>query len=126
MAELSLGNGYTIDLADGWTFVHSLEDALRQLRQAWQQNGANLQVPSPGNDAHSRNFSQSMTQQAVHAHQEWFEDQVTKMGAMINNASAMLHQYGIAETENNIKWGAGDIGTPGSQSSSPQGGRRAI
>jgi hypothetical protein len=126
MAQLGLGNGYTIDLADGWTFVHSLEDALGQLRQAWQQNSPNLQVPSPGNDAHSKDFSQSMTQQAVHAHQEWFDNQVTKLGAMINNVSAMLHQYGIAETENDINWGGSDIGTAGSPASPPWGGRRAI
>lgn len=125
MAELSLGNGYTIDLADGWMFVHSLEDALRQLRESWQQNSQSLRIPAPGNDAHSKNFSQNMTQQAVDAHAQWYASQTAKLLSMINNVSGMLHHYGIAETENNIKWGAGD-----SASSSPsrplQDGWRAV
>jgi hypothetical protein len=39
MPELNLGNGYQIDLADGWTFVHALEDAIDQLTEAWFANG---------------------------------------------------------------------------------------
>ena len=65
MPALNLGNGFQIDLADGWTFVHALQDGLDQLQTAWIANGEGLQIPAPGNDGHSGNFSSSMTTDAV-------------------------------------------------------------
>jgi hypothetical protein len=121
---LSLGNGYTINLTDGWTFVHALQDSLDQLQEGWNTNCRDLQIPPPGNDAHSKTFSTSVTQTAVSAHAQWYNQQVQKLGTMVQNVTGILHQYGIAETENTIQWTATDTSSVGSTAPESKGGGR--
>lgn len=104
MPQMSLGNGYTIDLADGWTFVHALQDSLDQLRAGYAKNVANMVIHPPGNDQHSGSFASGMTTAAVTNHENWYKDRVNQLGTMITNVTGILQQYGIAETANTIKW----------------------
>ena len=60
MPQMSLGNGYSIDLADGWTFVHTLQDALKEMRDGWEKNVQSLRIEAPGNDGHSGSFATNM------------------------------------------------------------------
>jgi hypothetical protein len=125
MPEMSLGNGYSIDLADGWTFVHALEDSRDQLRAAWFADGQRLKVPAPGNDGHSQNYSSSMTRDAVQKHRDWYLGQVQSLETMIQNATSILQQYGITETANTIQWNSADSSSSGSNNLGKGGGRGA-
>jgi hypothetical protein len=127
MPEMSLGNGYTIDLADGWTFVHALEDAVNEMQVAWTINSRNVQIRPPGNDAHSQTFSSSMASKAVDAHQKWHDDKVNQLEGMIQNITGMLHQYQITETANSIKWTAPETYNPNQDSNDiPRGPHGAV
>lgn len=106
MPQMSLGNGYTIDLADGWTFVHALQDAQNQLRDGWAANMTNLSVDPPGNDSHSGSFATGISGSAVDKHREWYVGKMQQLGQMIDNMTGILNQYGIAETANTIQWQA--------------------
>ena len=103
MPQLSLGNGYTIDLADGWTFVHALEDALQEIQTGFSRNVLGAQIQPPGNDGHSQTFSSGMTQKAVAAHHDWYVSKVSQLNGMIQQVKGMLQQYQIAETANTIQ-----------------------
>ncbi len=120
---MSLGNGYSIDMSDGWTFVHALQRALDDLGSALDQHGVGLQIPPPGNDAHSQHFSQVMTQRAVLAHNQWAQQQQQTLTVMVEKATALLKQYGVAETENTMQWG--DPGAS-AQLVAHRGGARAV
>jgi hypothetical protein len=106
MPQMSLGNGYTIDLADGWTFVHALEDALKEMMAGYQKNCQDLNITAPGNDAHSQSFSTNMTQKAVSDHENWYNAKRNQLNTMIQNVTGMLQQYQVAETVNTIQWSA--------------------
>jgi hypothetical protein len=121
---LSLGNGYTISLADGWTFVHALDDSLQQMREGWLQNCEGLQINPPGNDQHSSNFATAITQKAIDAHATWYNAKTQELQTMIQNMTGILHQYGIAETENTIQWTATDTSSSGSTAPESKGGGR--
>jgi hypothetical protein len=123
---MNLGNGYSIDLSDGWTFVHALQDSVDQLQSAWYLHGASLRIPPPGNDGHSRNYSSSMTTAAVQKHHDWYDGQIQSLNSMIQNVTGILQQYGIAETANTIQWNATDTGSSGADNLGKGGGRGAI
>jgi hypothetical protein len=114
MDQLSLGNGYQIDLADGWTFVHALENALDDLKTGYEKNFVDIysDVVAPGQDPHSANFHQTLAD-AVDRHRQWYADKAQSLTQMINNVRGVLNRYGIAETANTITWGAGAAGSPG-------------
>jgi hypothetical protein len=122
---LNLGNGYTIDLADGWTFVHAMQDAVHQLQEAWAADGQNLEIPPPGNDGHSHTYSGSMTADAVNKHKDWYFGQVQHLQTMTQNLTGILQQYGIAETENTIQWNATDTDASSTDDLGKGGGRGA-
>jgi hypothetical protein len=121
MPQLSLGNGYTIDLADGWTFVHALEDALQQMQAGFTQNVQGRRIDAPGNDTHSRTFSSGMTTKAIQLHQEWYDTKVAQFRGMIQNVTGILNQYQIAETANTIQWADAPTYDPNSSSDIPRG-----
>lgn len=125
MPEMNLGNGYSIDLADGWTFVHALHDAVEQLQAAWLADGQRLRVPAPGNDGHSQNYSSSMTKDAVQKHQEWYYGQIQSLNSMIQNVTGILQQYGITETANTIQWNQTDTDPSSTDNLGKGGGRGA-
>lgn len=125
MPELNLGNGFQIDLADGWTFVHAMQDAYDQLQAAWIKDGEGLQIPAPGNDGHSGNFSSSMTAEAVKKHKEWYLGQVANLNNMIQNLTGILHQYGITETANAVPWNTADAYSSSTINLGKGGGRGA-
>jgi hypothetical protein len=122
--ELNLGNGYQIDLADGWTFVHALEDAINQLTEAWTVNSHQIAAPPPGNDGHSQTFSNSMTQNAVQKHEAWYFSQIQKLNTMRDNVTGVLQQYGITETANTIQWNSTSDDSAGSVPNQGKGGGR--
>lgn len=124
MAQFNLGNGYSIDLSQGWTFVHALEDALDQLNNAWNKDGNQIVIPPPGNDGHSQTFSSSMTSDAVQKHQAWYYSQIQKLTQMKDNATAILQQYGIVETANTIQWNSTPDDSTGNGSNEGKGGGR--
>lgn len=124
MAQFNLGNGYSIDLAQGWTFVHALEDALNQLDEAWVKNGNQIAAPPPGNDGHSHTFSTSMTSDAINKHRDWYYAQVQKLSQMKDNATAILNQYGIVETANTIQWNSTPDSATGTGAGEGKGGGR--
>lgn len=126
MPQMSLGNGYTIDLADGWTFVHALQDALQQVQDGYQANVASLRMMAPGNDAHSGTFISGMSQKAVEAHRDWYVAKVKQLGTMIDNMTGILHQYGIAETANTIQWKAAEKYNPNDDSGDIRRGHGAV
>lgn len=125
MPELNLGNGFQIDLADGWTFVHAMQDAVHQLQAAWIADGQNLEIPAPGNDGHSGNFSSSMTSDAVKKHSDWYFGQVQNLQTMTQNLIGILQQYGITETANTIQWNTSDSSSSGPGELGKGGGRGA-
>ena len=125
MPEMSLGNGYSIDLADGWAFIHALEDSRDQLRAAWFADGQGLKVPPPGNDGHSQNYSSSMTKDAVQKHRDWYLGQIQSLETMIQTTTGILQQYGIAETANTIQWNSADSSSSGIDNLGKGGGRGA-
>lgn len=126
MPEISLGNGYTIDLADGWTFVHALEDALREMQTGYEANIGTMRMMPPGNDAHSSSFISSMSQKAVEAHHTWYVAKVQQLGTMIDNMTGILKQYGITETANTINWQAAETYNPNQSTDTPRGRHGAV
>lgn len=126
MPQMSLGNGYTIDLADGWTFVHALQDALQQIQDGYQKNVGSMRMMAPGNDAHSGSFISGMSQKAVEAHSEWYTAKVRQLGTMIENMTGILQQYGIAETANTIQWKAAAVYNPNDTSNDIPRGHGAV
>ena len=126
MPQMSLGNGYTIDLADGWTFVHALQDALQEMQQGYNSYITKVQIYPPGNDGHSQTFSSSMTQAAVANHETWYQNKVSQLQTMIANVEGMLHQYQIAETANTIQWAAPEKYNPNDDSDEPRGRHGAV
>ncbi len=121
---MSLGNGYTIDLESGWTMVHSLQAALDKLQAGWQANIEGIQILPPGNDGHSKGFSKTATQEAIDEHRNWYYGQVQWFTSMVNTATGILKQYGIAETENTIQWSATDADSSGTIPPESKGGGR--
>jgi hypothetical protein len=126
MPEMSLGNGYTIDLADGWTFVHALQDAQKQISDGYQANILGMLLQPPGNDGHSGTFISGMTTKAVEQHRTWYLAKMQQLGTMIDSATGILHQYGIAETENTIQWQAAVKYDPNDDSDTPRGRHGAV
>ncbi|HEY2696445.1 MAG TPA: hypothetical protein VGJ45_13325 [Pseudonocardiaceae bacterium] len=126
MPQMSLGNGYTIDLADGWTFVHALQDSLREVQDGYQKNVASMRMMAPGNDAHSGSFISSMSQKYVEAHHDWYTAKVNQLGTMIDNMTGILQQYGIAETANTIQWQAPETYNPNDSSGDIPRGHGAV
>ncbi len=125
MPQVNLGNGYEIDLADGWTFVHALQDSLLQLEEGWQANCANLVIRPPGNDGHSHSFSQEFTQKAIDQHTQWYNAKIKQFNSMVQNMTGILQQYGVTETANTIQWGAADTSSPVGNFQGKGGGRGA-
>lgn len=127
MPQMSLGNGYTIDLADGWTFVHALEDAVNEMRAGYIAHVADLDISPPGNDGHSQTFSSGMTAKAVGAHRDWYTAKVNQLNGMIDNVKGMLQQYQITETANTIQWAAPETYNPNQDSNdTPRGHHGAV
>jgi hypothetical protein len=123
MPQMSLGNGYSIDLADGWALVHTLQDALKQMQDGFTSYCQNLTIGAPGNDAHSGSFADDMSQNAVNAHETWFMNTSQQFNTMIDNVKGILQQYGIAETENTIQWAAAPTYNPNDNSDDMPRGR---
>ena len=105
MPEMSLGNGYTIDLADGWTFVHALQDAAKRCGRHGRCQHREAQTwLRRENDGTVGTFSSEHDRSAVNAHQCWYW---AKFGAT-QWANDPKHDWhlaavsGIAETENTI------------------------
>ena len=126
MPQMSLGNGYNIDLADGWTFVHALEDAVDEMRAGYVQNVQGLVIDPPGNDHHSETFSSSIGQKAVNAHEAWYAAKLAQLQGMIANVTGILQQYQIAETANTIQWSGPQTYNPSQDSDVPKGRHGAI
>lgn len=127
MPEMSLGNGYTIDLADGWTFVHALEDAVNEMITGYTTHILDIDISPPGNDSHSKTFSSGMTSKAVQAHQAWYQAKIKQLNGMIDNVKGMLQQYQIVETANTIQWAAPETYNPNQDSNDiPRGPHGAV
>jgi hypothetical protein len=99
VAQLDLGNGYSIDMADVDRFVKALDDARQRLDDTLRTKGQQLRVAAPGRDDYSGAFAFTMNS-LVRQHQEWNLARQKELQGLIDRVRAVRDSYLHVEQNN--------------------------
>jgi hypothetical protein len=99
VAQLGLGNGYSIDMADVDRFVKALEDAKAALDGTLNGTAADLRVVAPGHDDYSGAFAFTL-QSVVERYKDWNRQKQNDLQSLIDRVKAATASYAHAEHDN--------------------------
>ena len=102
MAEISLGNGFSIDIADAQKFVQALDDRLKSLQNTYFTHAQNLYVPAPGHDAVSGDYAARATA-SIDSYKTWNVDQQNTLKGLINQVNAVVTNYQQTDQHNTMR-----------------------
>lgn len=99
MAQLDLGNGYSIDMADVDRFISALQDAKDGLNRTLNGTAKRLQVAPPGHDDYSGAFAFTMNS-LIQQHREWNLNRQNELQDLINRVKSARDGYLHVEQNN--------------------------
>jgi hypothetical protein len=102
MAQLDMGNGFSIDYDDIPKFIAALQDQQHRLRTTLQTHDQALKAPAPANDGQSVVWS-GPAGQSVGSYRAWSIAQQNNLQALINNVNAAVASYKQTEQNNTMR-----------------------
>jgi hypothetical protein len=101
MAQLDMGNGFSINMDDVQTFIKALQDRVRSLQHTLETYALPLQIPAPGHDDYSGGWAND-AQTTVNDYIAWNEGQQQTFTTLIGKAQAAVAQYQQTEQHNTM------------------------